>query len=257
MKFEEMLKKIWAKRPPEEVPPQEKPHIPHYEADPNFLQQKRERYRLQYEFFKRAPEPTGECLDPETCGQPGGQFFDAEGKAHHTFSSEHLCENCRAWAKWEVRRECYRRLAENPDDDTNVSPNDAANIREFSVRVNAKSTMEQIGEEIDRQVKEIKRRLREEKAKGLIVRDWLRTEQGKRRATGKKDPLVYWRRCLKVYDLKTECGYGWEAIGVLIEQARTKRRCKKPKGTLTRAVRDDFEEAERLIRSAAHGTFPD
>lgn len=232
-----------------------KPYPPPYEDDPEFLQYKQEFYRLRYEFFKKAPEPAGECA----CGEPAGQYVDAEGTPHYV-CTEPMCDSCQDWAAWELRGELYRRLAENPNDDTPVKPDDSVNIRDFTIRVNIRATMEQINVDITQQVKSIMLQIQEAKTGTTLLRDWLRGETGKRRPGGAKDTFAQWRRCLDVYN-RRENDEPWEGIALSLysdyrEGAQHGKTGVKPKGTLTRDARNDYEEAGRLIASALRGTFP-
>lgn len=244
--FEDRLAQLEADDP-DEVLEYEEPFIPPYEQDPDFHAYKREFYRLRYEFFKRAKGPDGDCLDQKACGKGGP-----------------LCPNCHAKAKWELQGDTYKHLAE-AETDTGVNPEDTVNLRDFTIRVNMRSTMKQMEAEIDRQIKLIKRQIKEAKGTKLIVRDYHHAHRG-----GKKDTHAYWRRCLDVYD---RIQSGESLLHIATESSRTSfkdRRTEaekrpggkpepgvKPPGTIKSEIRDDYAEAERLIKSAASGTFPE
>lgn len=203
-----------------------------------FLEYKAEFYRLRYEFFKLAPEPTAPCLAPESCSQ-----------------SQYMCENCKLWAEWEVKDACYKRLAENPDNDTSLPVDSEENIIRLNrIEFNRTHTMQDIEAAIKRQCNLALQQARKTNSGTLILRDPLRNAAGKYHS---KNRFAYWQRCLKVYFLRMQ-GQGWEAIGCDIGKISSKKTDKVlPKGTVTRDVRDDFAEAERLITSAVDGSFPE
>jgi hypothetical protein len=229
MKFEDRLRSIVA---PEEAPHKPKSPDPPPADDDFFAGYKAEFYRLRWLFFKRAPEPDGECLSPETCGAP-------------------LCANCRAWAEWEIRGACYRQLAETPDNDTGL-PRLMTEKRTFTAQINTALPLEQQAEEVARQAKEIFLRERTT-AHGGLLHGLLKAKDGKNRPTGgRRDTFEHWELCLAAYDYRERDGLSWRAVGAILT-----KKPYAPKGTLTRIARDLYHEAQRLIQSAASGTFPD
>jgi hypothetical protein len=247
MRFED--KSLSANRPPTSDP--EKDSIEH-ENDPAFQAHKAEFYRLRHEFFKRGLEPDLECLDPRNCGQPLERYTDAEGVDHEVCTGP-LCDNCRESAAWEVRSELYKRLAETPDEDTPVTSEDPVNIREFSLRINIRSTMQQIQKDLAQQVKTVTENVRSEKSTTLLLRDY---PTGHR--TGHKDTFEYWRRCLQVFDLYGEYR-SWEKVAEVMGRTRYASKSgshTRPKSSFIKDVREDHKKALQLIESALHGTFP-
>ena len=203
-----------------------------------FLEYKAEFYRLRYEFFKLAPEPDGPCLAPELCSK-----------------SQYMCENCKRWAEWEIKGACYKRLAENPDNDTSLPVDAVENIMALNcIEFNRTHAMPDIETVIRQQFNLALQQARKINSGTLILRDPLRNVAGKYYS---KDLFAYWRRCLIVYSLRMD-GHGWEDIGCDIGKISSKKTDKVlPKGTVTRDVRNDFAEATRLITNAVGGSFPE
>jgi len=203
-----------------------------------FREYKAEFYRLRYDFFKLAPEPDGPCLAPESCSQ-----------------SQFMCVNCKRWAEWEIKDVCYKRLAENPDNDTSLPVDAVENVIALNViEVNRTHAMHDIEAAIKHQCNLALQQARKINSGTLILRDHLRNVAGKYYS---KDQFAYWRRCLKVYFLRMQ-GQGWEAIGCDVGKISSKKTGKVlPKGTVTRDVRNDFTEATRLITNAVGGNFPE
>lgn len=212
-----------------------------------FREYKTEFYRLRYEFFKLSPVPA--CLYPDSsCFQPIGDDS-------YRLTGGRLCDNCAEFINQGFKRASFKALAENPDDDTNIPPESPANIMELgTVKIDTSQSMREIEADLKSQFDKMVMEARNIQGYKWKLRDRLRNASGKYYS---KDELSYWRRCLVVYKLRID-GHGWEEIGTHVGKISAKKTGKTlPKGTVTRDIRDDFKEAERLIVSAVAGTFPE
>lgn len=138
---------------------------------------------------------------------------------------------------------------------TGISVFDVPNLmdKKINIQVSIKEILT-IDSSIESIKARIKKHFRENFPDALGIPEIMRKPDGSLKG-GKFLPFGKWERCLDTYD-KIDTGESRAALSKKIEKSGQAPGYYKDRSNATRKIKEELEEAKRLIESAANGTFP-